>query len=373
MIWSVGYTTLAIGHLNILSSAFGSILVGLGINYSIYTVARYLQLRGSHQSVSDALTGTHGSVAPGITIGATTTALSLLMAGFTEFTGVAELGLVACGGIILCWIAAMVLLPAILRLSDSGRPERLLPVPLHFHRWIDPLVAHPGLVLVLSLAATVAIATAVPDIQFDYNLLNMEPEVWRASSGNRNCSPETTDSVNFALSVADSPEDALAQKRTVSASCRPWSGWTRSLRSTRPTLSEKRAIVCRVAERLVAFAQGPAKVAGPLSRRTRPVVGAGPANARRRSTGRLFAGAVPALGEMLRRIPAAECETRLASFQKSLVLDVWNRLQVLRSVANPQPPLLADLPEGLVKRFVGKTGKLLLRVYSKGNSGTTTR
>ena len=215
MIWSVGYTTLAIGHLNILSGAFGSILVGLGINYSIYTVARYLQLRGSHQSVSDALTGTHGSVA-GITIGTTTTALSLLMAGFTEFTGVAELGLVACGGIVLCWIAAMVLLPAILRLSDSGRPERLLPVPLHFHRWIDPLVAHPGLVLVLSLAATVAIATAVPDIQFDYNLLNMEPDGLESVEWEQKLLSETTESVNFALSVADSPEDAFRRKRTLS-------------------------------------------------------------------------------------------------------------------------------------------------------------
>ena len=73
------------------------------------------------------------------------------------------------------------------------------------------------------------------------------------------------------------------------------------------------------------------------------------------------------LGEMLHRIPPAECEARLASFQKSLVLDVWNRLQMLRSVANPEVPSAADLPAGLVKRFMGRTGKQLLRVYSKGN------
>ena len=40
--WTVGYTAVTVGYLNILSIAFGSILMGLGINYGIYYVARYL-------------------------------------------------------------------------------------------------------------------------------------------------------------------------------------------------------------------------------------------------------------------------------------------------------------------------------------------
>ena len=45
MIWACGCVTLTIGHLNILSIAFGSILFGLGIDYGIYYVAHYLQHR----------------------------------------------------------------------------------------------------------------------------------------------------------------------------------------------------------------------------------------------------------------------------------------------------------------------------------------
>ena len=212
MIWSLGYTTLAVGHLNILSSAYGSILVGLGINYSIYTVARYLQLRGGHQPVDESLIGTHGSVAPGITIGATTTALALFAAAFTEFTGVAELGMIAGGGIVLCWISAMALLPAILRLFDAKRAERALPVPLPFHRWIDPLVARPAVVFLLCLGVTLWLGAALPRVQFDYNLLNMEPEGLESVEWEQRLLSETTESVNFALSIADSPDETLARK-----------------------------------------------------------------------------------------------------------------------------------------------------------------
>ncbi|MGA2799528.1 MAG: MMPL family transporter, partial [Thermoguttaceae bacterium] len=69
MIWSLGYTVLTVGHLNILSSAFGAILTGLGINYGIYIVARYLQLREAKRSVEEALLETSGTVAPGIVVG----------------------------------------------------------------------------------------------------------------------------------------------------------------------------------------------------------------------------------------------------------------------------------------------------------------
>ena len=48
MVWACGCIALTIGHVNILSIAFASILLGLGIDYGIYYVARYLQLRETH-------------------------------------------------------------------------------------------------------------------------------------------------------------------------------------------------------------------------------------------------------------------------------------------------------------------------------------
>ena len=45
MAWAFGYVTLTVGHLNILSVSFTVTMIGIGIDYGIYYVARYLQLR----------------------------------------------------------------------------------------------------------------------------------------------------------------------------------------------------------------------------------------------------------------------------------------------------------------------------------------
>ncbi|HXD90579.1 MAG TPA: MMPL family transporter, partial [Candidatus Binataceae bacterium] len=43
--WSFGFTTLAVGHLNLLSAVFTSVLVGIGINFPIHLMARYDEAR----------------------------------------------------------------------------------------------------------------------------------------------------------------------------------------------------------------------------------------------------------------------------------------------------------------------------------------
>ena len=92
MAWSFGFVTLAVGHLNILSVSFGVILIGLGIDFGIHYVARYMQLRGDCRETSQAIVATAGSVGPGVFVGAVTTAIAFFAAWFTEFTGIAELG-----------------------------------------------------------------------------------------------------------------------------------------------------------------------------------------------------------------------------------------------------------------------------------------
>lgn len=55
MAWAFGYVTLSVGHLNILSITFTVTLIGIGIDFGVYYVARYLQLRGENRGCEDAL------------------------------------------------------------------------------------------------------------------------------------------------------------------------------------------------------------------------------------------------------------------------------------------------------------------------------
>jgi predicted RND superfamily exporter protein len=106
--WSFGYVTLMIGHLNILSVSFGVILIGLGIDFGVHYVARYLQLRNTVHDTREALVQTASSVGPGVVTGGLSTALAFCTADLTRFTGIDELGVIAGGGIILCIFGAII-------------------------------------------------------------------------------------------------------------------------------------------------------------------------------------------------------------------------------------------------------------------------
>src|SRR5207249_6591825 len=69
MAWAFGYVTLTVGHLNILSVSFTVTMIGIGIDYGVYYVARYLQLRGENRDCEDALLETARGAGPAITTG----------------------------------------------------------------------------------------------------------------------------------------------------------------------------------------------------------------------------------------------------------------------------------------------------------------
>jgi predicted RND superfamily exporter protein len=160
-----------------------------------------------------ALIRTAQGVGPGILTGAVTTSIAFFAAGLTEFTGVAELGIIAGGGILLCCLAAMTVLPAILQLSDARRPGEVLPAPLDIHGWLGPLFARPRLLLVVTLGMTAGFALGMTRLEYDHNLLNLQPEGLESVELEKKLLSKSDQSVWFALSVADSREDLLAMKQ----------------------------------------------------------------------------------------------------------------------------------------------------------------
>ena len=71
--------------------------------------------------------------------------------------------------------------------------------------------------------------------------------------------------------------------------------------------------------------------------------------------------------DLLRRMPLSDCYAQLSRFQQEMAGDLLSRLHILKSIANPEPPTLTDLPASLVDRFVGQHGKYLLKIYGRGD------
>lgn len=370
MIWSLGYTVLTVGHLNILSSAFGAILTGLGINYGIYITARYLQLREANKLVEESLLETAGTIVPGIVIGMLATAISFFMAGFTEFVGVAELGIVAGGGIILCCLAAVTVLPALILICDK-KNFKALPQPLEFHRFLDPVCDKYRSVLVCGLAGTVVLAVGLGRIWYDHNLLHMQASGLESVMLEQKIISEGDQSASFAISIADNAQSLLERKKqllqlpSVKHIIEVDSIMDPDGSMSAPMMAAKRQAIERISGRLTNLPQQVPQI--PLTSMNELGQMLAGVQARPNGCSPELLKRMQQLGYLMQQLPQAECYARLAHFQQAMATDVLTRLYALRAVSNPEPPQLTDLPESLVKRFVSPSGKHLMKVYSKAD------
>ena len=118
-------------------------------------------------------------VGPGVLTGAITTSAAFCTTLFTDFKGVAEMGLIAAVGIVLCLIAMMSVFPALLRVgawraSGQARADRRR---IHFFedRWVLPFSRHPRATLLVATVVTVGSGVAITQMRFDYDLMKLQP------------------------------------------------------------------------------------------------------------------------------------------------------------------------------------------------------
>ncbi|MEC9373181.1 MAG: MMPL family transporter, partial [Planctomycetota bacterium] len=124
MAWSFGWVTLAVGHLQLLSVVFAVMLLGLGIDIAIHLIARLELVHPDHDHMPQAVAQAFRGVGAGVVTGALTTAAAFGATALTDFSGMAEMGLIAAGGIALCTISVMTCFPAML--EALPHPERML-------------------------------------------------------------------------------------------------------------------------------------------------------------------------------------------------------------------------------------------------------
>jgi hopanoid biosynthesis associated RND transporter like protein HpnN len=357
MVWSFGYLTLVVGHLNILSVAFAAIVIGIGIDFSIHYVSHYLNYRARGMSSGKALIETATYVGPGVVTGAVTTALAFFTAAFTEFVGIVELGIIAGGGIVLCLIATVIALPAMIELADRHRTDRVTNDILNVSAWLWPAKHFPKATLMAGIIATVLICFGLKDLRYDHNLLNLQPNHLESVEVEREVLSNKDQSFWCALAMADDPTHARELKQQF----------------------ESLETVSRVEEVASLLPPDDNAVRGAIVR-----IGALleklPANLPE------FLDAKPLDAELARAHAIAvengkeRLGTQIDGFRQKLQAAAAGQvaltnqfaqslpgLRSLQALSDPEAPRLADLPPPVSDRYVGRSGKFLLRVYAKGH------
>lgn len=364
--WSTGYITGFIGHLNILSISFGVILVGLGIDFGIHLTSHYLENRRAGYDIRTALIKVAREVGPGIVTGALTTAVAFAMAGLTEFTGVAELGLIAGGGIVLCCLSAICILPILILWTDRKCPVEKLPVPRDPNRILSSVQNHPMLILPAALILTVTAGFWAKDLKFDHNLMNLQPRGLESVELEMRLLEESKQSVWYALSTSKDRNELLArmdeleQKDSVAR--------VEQIITLIPEENKQReAIISDISRQL---AQLPACAKSP------PILSLQEMDQCLNQIGSMLIH-VPeyqSLGKQLHnlrkefhQLTPQEYYERMQDYQTRSANDLLARMETIRSISNPIPPQLSDLPDALVERFMAKDGTYLLKIFGKGD------
>lgn len=166
---SLGFATLAVGQLNLLSVAFAVLFIGLAVDFSIHFTLRAQESGRGPTAVRDAGRSVGGS----LVLSALAAAIGFLSFLPTPYRGLAELGVIAGGSMVIAVALNLTLLPALLTLG--GRPREAEPRPPAGPGRSRGQLARPLVALGAALGLGGAILT--PFSSFDFNpLLLKDPE-----------------------------------------------------------------------------------------------------------------------------------------------------------------------------------------------------
>ena len=169
-----GFTYLAVGQLNMITSILGGILMGQGIDFGIHLVyrIRYYLGQGEQWDRSVQLAVEHAGLAA--LVSATASAGSFFALLFSEFRGFSQFGLLAGVGTYLIGTAIFVAVPAALILI--GRRWPAVPAMICGLQAPDkPRAGHerripwPWMLLAVTGAAVVVLTWFAPSVHFEYN------------------------------------------------------------------------------------------------------------------------------------------------------------------------------------------------------------
>ncbi|HEY5298740.1 MAG TPA: MMPL family transporter [Verrucomicrobiae bacterium] len=382
--YTLAYATATVGHLNILTITFVPILIGLAIDFGVHLVTRYEEELRHGKTAKQALTKAMMFTGQGIFVGALTTAGAFLAMALTNFKGIQEMGIICGGGLLVCFIPMMTMLPALLlrgrqnvidhKVGQSAARARIE------NLWLQRPAIVTGIVITLCILA----ATQLNKVHFDYNLLDMQSAGLPAVVFEQKLIDSADKSVLYGAVIADSLTNAIALETKIKKL--PTVATNDGVESVADFFnhnqSEKLKIISRIKQEvtplqfkspdarpvnLYALSSTLYYLYGYLGAAADEVQPDEPALAKEMMTLRQ---AIDNLRKAMLAGNAATLAahaTKLAEFQRALFDDVRATFEALQNQDDRAPLRLEDLPKVLRDRFVGVTGKLLLQVYPKNN------
>lgn len=359
--WTAAYSALVVGHLNFITVTMVSMLMGLGIDFGIHFLFRFQEEILSGTSPDLAVDKTVKTTGVDTFVGAAATSASFLALTATNFRGVSDLGLLASGGVLLCFFSTIMTLSSLLRLWP-GEAEAKRSVLDRLAQFERRLLEQCEAVAALAFLAILGALFWASRVGFSYDLLAIQAQELASVQTEKEMLREYNTTVLSGAVLVKGAEEArrvaaeLLDLETVSQ--------VGTITDLLPTVSPtKRASVSRVVE-----AARPLQVPSPIALdRARDLLSLQQRlkEIEERSTDLpkdpTVVAAVDEVKMVVDDMPPGPLQDGLKSFQRSILKD-FTKLLVLLQSQESEPLRLEDLPEDIRIRYVNDEGWFLLSV-----------
>jgi hopanoid biosynthesis associated RND transporter like protein HpnN len=377
--YTLAFATIVIGHVNILTVTFVPMLVGLAIDFGVHLITRYEEELRLGKSEEAALMTAMVFTGQGIFTGAFTTAGAFLAMWFTRFKGIQEMGLICGGGLVVCFIPMMTLLPVLLLRGRQNVIDHEVGEPKHRAKIENLWLKRPGIVLAITVVLCALAATQIGKVRFDYNVLKLQSTSLASVQTEEKLIHSAGQSLLYGAVIADTPQEAVRKEvlltnLTSVASVQTMANYlienpTNKLRLIGEIKGDLAPLQFKQPDRRLVDMPG-------LSRTLFSFGGYCAAAIKAIGTNE------PALSEQFRSLRAtieklrrdmmsgsdrdvAENAQQLAAFQQALFNDLRETFEALKQQDGSAGLRVEDLPPALRNMFIGVTGKFLVQVYPK--------
>lgn len=215
-----GLAWLALRQLNAASSAFTALLMGLGTDFTIVMYARYVEERRRGLSLERATERMVGQTGLGVFTGAITSAGTFFAMCISQFRGLFDLGFLIGSGILLCAVAIVFLLPAMIKWNEGVRRRKVDAVKkLHLQsfgaEYLIPLAArYRKTMLTVVLLLTASGGWLATNLGFDDSINALRSNRTEAAQVQREVAETFGASLSYMMAIADAPDEAEAVRLT---------------------------------------------------------------------------------------------------------------------------------------------------------------
>jgi hopanoid biosynthesis associated RND transporter like protein HpnN len=374
--WTFGLTTLFIGHLNILSVTFAPLLLGLGIDYGIHWFARYQEEeQRKASSKEEALQTTMLKLGPSIVLAGFTAALSFFPLVLTGFKGLEELGMITSMGMAMTTVTTLCVLPSLTLLFDrSGpKPQHALSGPprknlLTFTRKRALVVLLPaGICFGLSVWGSGGVA-------FDLNMLHLQSRGAESVIWEKKLLEGSERSSMYGAILASSLEEV--RQKTLALKGLPTVSEVQSVQSLLPEDQETKIHLLKEMKPLITGLGSFSDPDGSIQLSELDSL-LGRIRFKMSDASQSEWGASKPLESQMVQVRELIDEVRpyfhvtdtapliqnLRGFEKDLMDDLKDKMDILLANVGTTPMGLKDLPKVLLQRYVGEDHRYLIRVF----------